>query len=193
MKKAKFTTSDMILISMFAGLTAIGAYIKIPVPVVPFTLQMMFVYFAGSLLGSRLGAASQLIYLAVGLVGAPVFSEGGGISYIFKPTFGYLLGFLFASYVIGRIIERKANPSLADFLTAHFTGLAIVYIAGMAYLYFAMNVIQRTPFSLRDTFFYGFLVAVPGDIILCLFASVIAIRVYRQLRAFYGERRTNAV
>lgn len=72
-------TRDLILVAIFAALTAIGAFIKIPVPYVPFTLQYLFCALAGMILGSKLGALSQIVYVAIGLAGLPVFTEGGGI------------------------------------------------------------------------------------------------------------------
>ena len=78
-------TYKMILVSIFAALTAVGAFIKIPLPPVPFTLQVFFVILSGLLLGSRMGLASQIVYIALGLVGVPVFTEGGGLQYIFHP------------------------------------------------------------------------------------------------------------
>jgi biotin transport system substrate-specific component len=179
--KRRMSTAGLTLVAMFSALTAIGAFIRIPVPVVPFALQILFVYFAGSLLGSRLGAASQLVYLAVGLAGVPVFTEGGGVGYVLKPTFGYLLGFVLAAYAIGRLIEKKENPQLRDFTIAHFLGLFIVYVCGTLYLYIAMNFIAGTAFSLWNTFLYGFLLAVPGDIVLCIAASVIGVKVFKQI------------
>lgn len=187
--RSTLSATGMVLAAMFAALTAVGAFIKIPVPVVPFTLQVLFVYFAGSLLGSRLGFISQLVYVAIGLAGVPVFTEGGGIAYILKPTFGYLIGFIGAAYMIGRMIETKTAPRLRDFMLAHFAGLAFVYLAGTSYLYIAMNLIANTPFTLWQTFWYGFVLAVPGDIILCLIASVIAARVYRQLAPFRARMK----
>ena len=67
-----------ILCAIFTALIAIGAFIRIPVPVVPFTLQFLFTTLAGVLLGSRLGALSVTIYIVLGLMGVPVFAEGGG-------------------------------------------------------------------------------------------------------------------
>ena len=69
------STLSLVMIAMFAALTAIGAFIKIPLPVVPFTLQIVFVFLAGSLLGSRNGLQSQLVYIGVGLVGLPVLRK----------------------------------------------------------------------------------------------------------------------
>ncbi|MDD5421369.1 MAG: biotin transporter BioY, partial [Synergistaceae bacterium] len=86
-------TRRIIYISIFAILTAIGARIAVPLPLVPFTLQTMFCMLAGLLLGPRYGAASQAFYMFMGLIGVPVFTGGGGLSSIFMPSFGYVVGF----------------------------------------------------------------------------------------------------
>ncbi|MCG8608351.1 biotin transporter BioY, partial [bacterium] len=93
-----------LLSSLFAALTAAGAFIKIPLPYVPLTLQPLFVIMAGSVLGAKFGAQSQLIYLAVGLSGVPVFANGGGPAYILQPTFGYLLAYPVAAYTVGFLV-----------------------------------------------------------------------------------------
>ena len=76
--KKKITTREMTLCALFTVLTAVGAFIKIPIPVVPFTLQFLFTMMAGLLLGGRLGAASVGLYALLGLIGLPIFAEGGG-------------------------------------------------------------------------------------------------------------------
>ena len=81
-------TKSLIYCGLFTALIAVGAFIKIPVPVVPFTLQYLFTMMAGLLLGPKLGALSVTFYMLLGLAGLPIFSEGGGIWYIFKPSFG---------------------------------------------------------------------------------------------------------
>ena len=81
---------DLTLMALFAALTAVGAFITIPVPPVPFSLQIFFAILAGALLGSRRGAISVAVYVLLGLCGLPVFTKGAGLSYIFQPTFGYL-------------------------------------------------------------------------------------------------------
>lgn len=183
-QKRFFSVTGMILSAMFAALTAIGAFIEIPIPMVPFTLQVLFVYFAGSLLGSRYGALSQLVYLAVGLSGVPVFAKGGGIGYILQPTFGYLIGFLVAAYMIGKMIEKQPKPAFKHFFIAHFSGLLVVYGIGIAYLYGMMNFVNGTPISLWNAIFYGFILAIPGDLLLCLVATLIAGKVYQQILPF---------
>ena len=71
-------TKNLMYCSLFTALIAVGAFIKIPIPVVPFTLQFLFTTLAGLLLGSKMGAVSVIAYMVLVLVGLPIFSEGGG-------------------------------------------------------------------------------------------------------------------
>ena len=104
-------TRQMILIALFAALTGIGAFIKIPTPLVPYTLQYLFCAYAGIFLGSKDGLYSQLLYITIGLVGFPIFASGGGPAYVLQPTFGYLMGFAAGAYVIGLLIKKLKNMS----------------------------------------------------------------------------------
>lgn len=108
----RWDTRDLVLFALFTALIAIGAFIRIPVPFCPFTLQLLFTTLAGLLLGSRRGAASVAVYVFLGLIGLPVFTSGGGPSYIFQPTFGYLLGFIGGAGLTGYIAHQVPVPSL---------------------------------------------------------------------------------
>lgn len=116
-----------------AALTALAARIAIPLPgtAVPFTLQVVAVMLTGVLLGSRGGAASQLLYLAVGLAGVPVFAAGGGAAYLFGPTGGYLLAFPVAAAVAGQFAtdDRVSVRALGLVLS-----VAVIHLGGMAWL-----------------------------------------------------------
>lgn len=169
-------TRDLILCALFAALIAVGAFIKIPIPVVPFTLQFLFTMLAGLLLGGKLGAVSVGLYIAMGLMGLPVFAAGGGLSYVLNPSFGYILGFAAASYVTGRLANRTPNPGCGRLLAANFIGLGIVYLFGMAYYYLMSNFYLGKPIGLWPLFLYCFLLAVPGDILLCVLAAVLGKR-----------------
>ncbi len=166
----------MTRIAIFTVLTAVGAFIKIPIPVCPFTLQFLFTMLAGLLLGAEEGALSVGIYVLLGLVGLPIFTEGGGFWYLIKPSFGYLIGFIVASYVTGKIAAKEEFPSLKRLLMANFLGLAIVYIFGMVYYYIICNFVIHTPISPALIFLYCFLMAVPGDILLCILAAFLTRR-----------------
>ena len=120
-------TKDLVLCAMFVALIAVGAFIKVPVPVVPFTLQFLFTMLAGLLLGPVNGALAVVVYIVLGLVGLPIFTQGGGPGYIFQPSFGYIIGFAVAAYVTGRIANEKSRPGYRRLLAANFIGLFIVY------------------------------------------------------------------
>ena len=169
-------TKNLILCALFVALIAVGAFIKIPVPVVPFTLQFLFTMLAGLLLGGKWGCVSVCVYIAMGLLGLPVFTEGGGFGYVLKPSFGYIIGFAVAAYVTGVIANKVSKPSYKRLLSATFIGLAIVYIFGMVYYYIISNFFIGAPIGLWPLFLYCFILAVPGDILLCILGSVIAKR-----------------
>ena len=100
---------DITMVALFSALVCIGAFIKIPIPALPITMQVFFVLLAGMLLGSKKGALSVLIYMLLGLVGLPIFAAGGGFAYVLKPSFGYIIGFLVAAFAMGRICEKNFN------------------------------------------------------------------------------------
>ncbi|AZU63892.1 biotin transporter BioY [Neobacillus mesonae] len=181
----KIKTSNLAAVSLFAALTAIGAFIKIPLPYVPFTLQVLFVYLAGSLLGSKKGMLSQLVYVGIGLAGVPVFTQGGGIGYFLQPTFGYLLGFIAAAYVVGFIIERIQNPKTIHFILANLAGIFVVYLIGVPYLYLALNTWMGVTSSWGHILLVGFVYGIGGDIILTVFAGMLTMRLYK---AFHSIR-----
>lgn len=175
------TTKNTILCALFIALIAIGAFIRIPVPVCPFTLQLLFTTLAGLLLGAKLGALSVAVYILIGLIGVPIFTEGGGPSYIFQPTFGYLIGFALGAYIAGALTEKSA-PSFTRLLIANFINLAIVYLCGMVYVYIINNFYLNTPIGIWPVVLYCFLLAVPGDIVLCVLAALISKKLLPILR-----------
>lgn len=165
----------MVLTAMFTALITAGAYIRIPVPVCPFTLQLLFTTLAGIILGKNKGAAATALYVILGLAGLPVFTGGGGIGYVLQPTFGYLIGFIAGSYITG-CIAHSGKPDTKHILIGCFTGLAVVYALGMLYYYMISAVYLRDPIGIGALFLYCFVLAVPGDIALCLLSTTLAKR-----------------
>lgn len=184
--KVEKKPKNLVLASIFAALTAVGAYIKIPIPVVPFTMQVFFVLFSGIILGSKLGLISQLVYILVGLAGAPVFTGGGGITYVFTPTFGYIVGFALASFIVGLIVEKLKKNHVLIYLLASLIGTAVIYVCGVPYLYFMKSFYMSAEFTFKNAIYYGFLVTILGDIasniIMCSVAPFI-VKVLKPLRA----------
>lgn len=175
-------TKNLIMCALFTALIIVGAFIKIPIPVVPFTLQLLFTMMAGLLLGGKLGAASVSVYILMGLLGLPVFAEGGGFAYVLKPSFGYIIGFAVASYVTGVIANKVADPSYKRLFAANFIGLGIVYLFGMVYYYLMSNFYLGNPIGLWLLFLYCFVLAVPGDIVLCILGAFLGKRIIPIMR-----------
>lgn len=166
-------TKQLVLCALFVALIAVGAFIRIPVPVCPFTLQLLFTTLAGLLLGARLGALSVIIYIVIGLVGVPIFTQGGGPSYVLQPTFGYLIGFIVGAYITGIIAHKVTFPSYKRLLIGNFINLFFVYLFGMIYVYIINNFYLNTPIGIWPLFLYCLILAVPGDIVLCIFAAIL--------------------
>lgn len=185
-------TGSLTLVAIFAAMTAIGAFIKIPLPVVPFTLQIIIVFLAGSMLGSKRGLQSQLVYLFVGLAGVPVFTQGGGLTYVLQPTFGYLIGFAAGAYVIGFIIERVEEPTRKHFILANLVGTVVIYAFGVPYLYFALNFWLDMPTNLSHVLAAGLFSTVGVDIALAIFTGLFATRIYSLLnKNTFNEMRVS--
>ena len=124
----------MVYASLFAALTAVGAFLAIPIGPVPIVLQNMFVYLAGLLLGGRWGLASVGVYLLAGACGLPVFAGGlGGIGRFIGPTGGYLIGYLPTVFLIGKM-SQKANPRVVSDVLAMICGTLVLYACGVSWL-----------------------------------------------------------
>ena len=158
----------MVYASLFAALTAAGAYIAIPIGPVPIVLQNLFVLMAGLMLGSKWGLASVGIYLLAGVCGLPVFAGGmGGIGRLFGPTGGYLLGFLPAVFVIGWLTEKMPFKTIWH-AAALALGCLIVYACGVPWL----KMVTGMPFSKALALgMYPFLI---GDVLKIAAAIAIA-------------------
>ncbi|MCL0074394.1 biotin transporter BioY [Dehalococcoidia bacterium] len=126
----------MVFSAMFAALTAVGAFIMIPIGLAPITMQTLFVHLSGALLGSRLGALSQFIYVLVGVIGLPVFHGGaGGLGVLLGPTGGYLIGFIAGGgYLTGRLVEMRKKPGFLWIAMSCVAGLILIYILGVLHL-----------------------------------------------------------
>jgi len=146
---------------LIAALTAVLAQVSIPVPgiAVPFSLQPFAVYFAGLLLGPVWGGFALLLYIVVGLAGAPVFSNGGaGIGYFLGPTGGFLVGFLLAAIVIGAIAHRRVEPrplsevGAVSQVVALAVAIVVIYGVGVPWLAWAQGIPLGSALSVMTPF-----------------------------------------
>lgn len=175
-KKRFLTTYDLILSALFIALITVGSFIKIPIGPVPITLQFMFVLLAGQILKPKAAAITLIIYMSMGLLGLPVFSGGGGLSYILTPTFGYILGFVFAAITVS-FISNKAKRSFLKLLLANFAGFTTVYVFGLSYYIILSHFYFNTLLDLGAVLLSGFVVFVPTDLAFCVLTAVISKRI----------------
>jgi len=172
--KRYFTPKDLCLIALFAALTSVGGWIKIPLPFspVPLTLQTLFVLLSGLLIGSIRGAFSQIVYVAVGCAGLPVFAGfQGGIGIVLGPTGGYLIGFIIAAYITGLISERIHERTVITDIISTIPGFIIIFIIGSLY----MGAITGMGFI--RSLLIGVLPFLPGGLLKIICAGFISARI----------------
>jgi len=186
-ERAPAWARDAALVLAGTALLILGAYVTFTVPAiqlgglyvpvneyVPLTLQTFGVLFTGALLGSRRGLSATGLYLLLGLVGMPVFAAGAdgvhrsgletiaaldGGRIVLGATGGYLVGFLVASAVVGRLAERGWDRRPGRSLAAMAIGMATIYVSGVAWLAIAASL------SLSDALAFGLWPFLPGDLV----------------------------
>lgn len=189
----RIRTADIVYCGMFASLMAVGAFIKIMIPIgvweVTFSLQFFFALLAGFLLGSGRGLAAVGCYLLIGLAGVPVFAHGGGLIYLMKPTFGFLIGFAAAAFVAGKIAETMPGSGFVKLLFAAFWGEMAYYLCGLVYYYLMFNFVVSKDVGIGfvELISVWFLSTVIPDFVLCVLAAGAAVRlrhVFMKEKAF---------
>lgn len=156
--------------SLFAALTAIGAFISIPIPFspIPLSLQITFTATAGYVLGPKYGLISQAIYLLLGAIGLPVFANRtGGFATLFGPTSGYLWGFLIGAWLIGILGSRQNSKDLKTIILVMLSGLLVMYGLGM------IGMILTLQYNLKQAFLAGVLPFILLDIVKIIIAALL--------------------
>lgn len=169
----------MTRVALFAALTAVGAFIRIPLGYSSITLQTFFTVMAGCVLGPWYGALSQLVYVALGLVGLPIFTQGGGIGYLMQPTCGFLIGLIPAAWVIGRIAGRKPEPK--QIVPACLLGYGVLYAIGVPYMALILNTFLGKGMGFSAIMWAGMIPFLPGDMIKILCIALLMPPILRQL------------
>ncbi len=165
-------------------LLALSARVQVPFWPVPMTLQTYAVLVLSMLYGSRLGAATVLVYLAEGALGLPVFAGGGGLAYFLGPTTGYLLGFVPAAFLVGWLAERGWDRSPLWAFIAMGLGTGVIFLAGAAGLaaWFGVGENLGVAAALQRSVSAGVLPFLPGALFKVLLAAATVPLVWRALR-----------
>jgi biotin transport system substrate-specific component len=153
---------DAALVVGAVALTALCAQISFYLPgnPVPVTLQTFAVLLSGAALGANRGAAAMLLYIAIGMIGLPVYADGKhGIDIVTGVTGGYLIGFLIAAFVVGRLSEARLDRRPLTALPLFLIGSAIIYLIGVPWL--AVSADQGLGWAISN----GFVDFIPGDLV----------------------------
>lgn len=161
---------SLLLVLAAAALTALAAQWRIVLPFtpVPITGQTFAVLLTGAALGWRMGAAGQLLYLAVGALGLPVFAEGERGFEVFQgATGGYLIGFVLAAALVGLLAEHRQDRTFATMFTAFIVGSTVIYVIGV------IGLMMATGWSLAEAVAGGVVPFLLGDLIKAAAAGVL--------------------
>ncbi len=166
----KITIYDISLSAILLALLIIGSKITIPLGFISLTMQLPVVFLIIFLTKKRLSVLIVATYLILGLVGLPVFSTGGGFSYIYKPSFGFIIGFLVAAIVCPK------SDTVLKLIISIFVGMLAVYVTGSVYMYMILTYYMNksvTVMYVLDAAVFPFLAK---DIICAYLAAVLAYR-----------------
>lgn len=170
-------TKQITLSALFICLITVSAFIKIPAPFVPITLQLPVVILSAMLLGEKHGLICILVYISMGLLGLPVFSAGGGFSYIFQPTFGYIAAFIPATVIAVRLTGKHCSFRKV-FLGGVFAVLT-VHAIGFVYYILISRFYLGNEIDIKALLIALTALTLPKDILMCGALSVLKRRLQR--------------
>ena len=175
MKNKKLTTYQMAVTALMAAVLCVLGPLSVPIGAIPISLSNFVICLAAWLLGARFGTLSVAIYLAIGLVGVPVFSGyGAGIAKLAGPTGGYLVGYLLMAFIGGLFIEKsKGQPVVSA--VGLILGDAACYVLGTIWF------MVLTGLDLPTSLTYCVIPYLPGDVIKIALASLLTIQLDKRM------------
>lgn len=168
-------TKKMILYALFAALTGVCSMISIPLPFtpVPINLATLSVFLAGGLLGARGGAISQIVYVFIGAIGLPVFSNfSGGFGVLTGPTGGYIIGYVVAAWITGLVIGKFGHSYYKNAI-GMLVGLAACYTLGTLWFMYVTNM------GIIESLFMCIVPFLIGDGVKIIIAAILVKKLHR--------------
>ena len=177
MKRRNLIVS-LTLSALFCTLIIVGSFIRIPMPhMMPITLQTFFVLLTALVLPFKASILTIITYGALGLIGLPIFSGGGGIAYVLMPNFGFIIGFIVATVIISVTTEKHRNRKLWHYMLISLLGITVIYIIGILYFAFITNVYNNGENSALWFIQTVFLPFLPKEITGIILASISAYKI----------------
>ncbi len=188
--RARAVALDAALVVAGAAVVALLAQLEVPLWPVPITGQTLAVVVVGAALGARRGAAALVTYLLAGLAGLPVFAGfTGTVAALAKPSFGFVIGFVFAAFVAGWFAERAwdRRPLLA--FVGFVAASAIPFVFGIPYMAFILNVVGGGAFGVGEILQFGLWPFIVGGLVKAALAALLIPAAWAGVRAV--DRRKN--
>ncbi|MBO8159743.1 biotin transporter BioY [Thermosyntropha sp.] len=179
----KISTRELVMAALFTALMCVVTIlVRVfqPVVIIPFSLQPFIMLLAACILSPNAAFLSMLAYMLLGLIGMPVFSSPpyGGIAYVLKPSFGFILAFPAAAWVQSKLIRRT---NLTNFLAAGIIGVAILYIIGLPYMYVILNLYMGKALNVMQVLKIGFFPFITFDLLKVVVAAFLAVELSRRM------------
>lgn len=173
---------EMLLAGIFVTMMIISAYIIVPIGPVPITLQPFVVLLAGMLLGSKLSAISMLVWALLGFVGLPVFNQGqSGIVMLAGPTGGFIIGFVFAAWLVGYFTEKAPEAGYGKNLLYMCLGMLVCYAFGLIGFKLSFQYFLQKNMTWSNSVLLAVAPFLPFDIIKAAAAAFIGARIRKAL------------
>lgn len=175
---SRFTTKQLTMIGVMTAVTCILGPLSIPLSFtpVPISLTNLAVYISIYVLGTKLGTVSYIVYLLLGLVGLPIFSNfTGGLAKLAGPTGGYLIGFIFLAIIGGLFVDHFQGK-----IYMHAIGLIIG--TGICYLFGSLWLAIQAHLTFEAALWAGVIPYIPGDIAKVVIALIIGPQIRKQIR-----------
>ncbi|EMF0059740.1 biotin transporter BioY [Enterococcus hirae] len=183
---------DITMMAMMMALLIITAKLVIPLPLFDYlSLQIITIYLIYPLLGTKYGLIVTFSYLILGLIGLPIFASGGGIFYIFKPSFDFLLSFATFPLIqaaLSKLFWRKKWLPLKKILIINYSGLFYLYLIGLLYKCLILFFYLKETNVLYSVLAVSTLIDLSCDILLVFVASLLT---YKLLPLIHKHKLAN--
>lgn len=178
-------TADLTRVSLLLALLIVSAQFAVPIGPIPISLQTLIVLIIGLILPTKQAVLTTVLYLIVGLIGLPIFTQAmGGPHSVLLPSFGFILSFIPAVWVISKVRQMKSRDRMSNYLLAAFLGHLIIYTVGLSYMTFILNFYLGSGMSFGRIIAIGMLPFIPGDIL----KAGISISISRNLNTYLANR-----
>lgn len=173
---------EIIRSAILLALLVVGAKVQIPLPYFDYyTFQFTFILLIGAILPMRYAAMTVSAYLLLGLAGLPIFASGGGIGYILKPSFGYLLGFALTSIVLAYITDKNEISTKRQYLMLNLLGMVITYVLGLTYKILIIGLYMKQTVPIWAILSSSFAFDIPADLLMIVGLSMVEGQIIKRI------------